>query len=98
MLNLKSATVITRSQRFSNAIKDTPSPPLRSNMTPTMRGKQKDTSKQSTPQSIKNAIQIMCEDQMLSVCANTFEEREKWIEALEDITQVFITCLYEIND
>ena len=58
-------------------------------MTPTMRGKQKDTSKQSTPQSIKNAIQIMCEDQMLSVCANTFEEREKWIEALEDITQSF---------
>jgi hypothetical protein len=60
----------------------------RGNTTPTMRGKQKDTSKQAGPQNIKNAIQIMCEDQMLSVCANTFEEREKWIEALEDITQV----------
>lgn len=45
--------------------------------------------KQSRPQDIKNAIQIMTDSAMMHISANTFEEREAWRVDFEKVTQSF---------
>eukprot|EP01114_Cavostelium_apophysatum_P013513 TRINITY_DN3289_c0_g1_i1.p1 TRINITY_DN3289_c0_g1~~TRINITY_DN3289_c0_g1_i1.p1 ORF type:complete len:665 (-),score=156.22 TRINITY_DN3289_c0_g1_i1:9-2003(-) len=77
-VDLKRAQVVTRSQRFS--------------MMPAKLGdspKVKPKTKISSPTDLKNAINIICDDQMLAFCANSFEERESWLKDLEQVIQAF---------
>jgi len=95
LVNLKKASVVTRSQRFSvamhkadsdEALKAIAKEDKKSKNISIGRKKEKEpASKVSGPQSIKNAIQIMSEDGMLSVVANTFEERDEWRHDLEEL-------------
>lgn len=43
----------------------------------------------STPNDIKNAIQIMSGSEMLTICANSFPERDMWLRDLQDVCDGF---------
>jgi len=87
-LDLKKAQVITRSQRFSVHVQH-----LFGNKPPKQKqpGNSGSTFKKkaSTATDIKNAIHIIVGDNLMSIVANTFEEREGWLKDLIDIADNF---------